>query len=265
MSRDEGASSQELRSKADAKSVTKANYDRLSRWYDWMAARSERKAVQAGLDLLAASEGETILEIGYGTGRAIEALARAVGESGRVVGIDLSEGMHRVAVKRVERAGLSHRVDLICGDATFLAAELKRNATPPLLPKVSRRSPGYRLQPEKAGLPLSLKHPEGMRDAIFMSFTLELFDTPEIPIVLHECRRVLRTGGRIAVVSMQKKTPPGLAQRLYEWAHEKMPNIVDCRPIHADHALVDAGFRVTQQTEMRMWGLPVSIVLGKKP
>ncbi|MFC2095824.1 class I SAM-dependent methyltransferase [Candidatus Bipolaricaulota bacterium] len=264
MSRDEGASSQESRSKADAKSVTKANYDRLSRWYDWMAGSSERKAVQAGLDLLAASEGETILEIGYGTGRAIEALARAVGESGHGIGIDISDGMRRVATARVQKAGLSEQVELVCGDATFLAAELTRNATPPLLPKVSSRSPGYRLQPEKAGLPLSLKHPEGMRDAIFMSFTLELFEEPEIPLLLAECRRVLKPSGRMVVVSMEKKANANAMVKLYEWAHRTFPKVVDCRPIHADRALAEAGFRVTQQTEMRMWGLPVSIVLAKK-
>jgi len=257
MSKGKGAiSRQESRSKANAKSVTQANYDRLSRWYDWMAAWSERKAVQAGLDLLAASEGETILEIGYGTGRAIEALAKAVGEFGHVDGIDISDGMRTVAAKRIQRAGLQDRVDLLRGDATFLAAELKRNAALPLSPSNPEGLPGETV-------PLTFG--ADSFDGVFMSFTLELFEEPEIPLLLAECRRVLKPGGRMVVVSMKKKARRNAMVKLYEWAHATFPKVVDCRPIHADRALTEAGFRVTQQTEMSLWGLPVSIVLAKVP
>lgn len=225
MSMDGKQISRVTRSKADAK----ASYDRLSRWYDLIAGWSERKAVECGLRQLHALEGETVLEIGYGTGRSVVALARAVGPSGRVLGIDLSGGMRSVAAKRIVRGGLEDRVDLLCGDAVTLTFE-----------------------------------PETF-DAAFMSFTLELFDTPEIAVLLAECRRTLRPSGRIAVVSMQKKANPSAMLKLYEWAHEKMPKVVDCRPIYADRALAEAGFQVTQRNEMRMWSLPVSVVLANKP
>jgi demethylmenaquinone methyltransferase/2-methoxy-6-polyprenyl-1,4-benzoquinol methylase len=209
------------------KETAKASYDRLSRWYDLLAGTSEWKFVKVGLDLFAAEEGENILEIGYGTGKAIVKIADAVGDGGRVYGIDISEGMYRIASERVRAAGHTARVELSCGDG------------------------------------VELPHEDHHFDGIFTSFTLELFDTPEIPIVLQECKRVLRPGGRLVVVSMAKKIESSLAVRLYEWAHEKIPSYVDCRPIYVSESISDAGFDIVECIEMQMWGLPVDVVDGR--
>lgn len=200
----------------------------MSRWYDLITGESEKKFTEAGLQLLYAQEGETILEIGYGTGWSMITLAQAVGASGKVYGLDLSEGMYRITSQRVVNAGLSERVVLKCGDAAKLPFE------------------------------------NDFFDAVFISFTLELFDTPEIPTVLYECRRVLHSGGRIGVVSMAKKANPSMIVRLYEWAHEKIPNYVDCRPIYTSLAMQQANFEIIATKEMIMWGLPVDIVLAQK-
>jgi ubiquinone/menaquinone biosynthesis C-methylase UbiE len=209
------------------KDEAKAAYDRMSRWYDLLAGSSEQKFVRLGLEKLAAAEGEVVLEIGFGTGHALVALAQAVGESGKVWGIDISEGMRNLAREAVERAGVAERVEMQIGDATQLPFE------------------------------------DGFFDAIFMSFTLELFDTPEIPVVLAQCRRVLRGGGRLAVVAMSKQGDDGPMLRLYEWAHERMPKYVDCRPIYAQQSLEEAGFKVIEAVMKSMWGLPVEIIVAQ--
>jgi ubiquinone/menaquinone biosynthesis C-methylase UbiE len=210
------------------KEEARAAYNRISRWYDTLAGSSERRFIDTGLQSLAVAEGETALEIGFGTGHAILALARAAGSAGRVYGIDISDEMLKITQERIEKAGLAGRVELRRGDATQLPFEAD------------------------------------FFDAVFMSFTLELFDTPDIPQVLRECCRVLRAGGRLCVVAMAMEEQPGLMLRLYEWAHEKLPRYVDCRPIFVMQEIADAGFPIINATRMSMWGLPVEIVLAEK-
>jgi ubiquinone/menaquinone biosynthesis C-methylase UbiE len=212
-----------------SKEAARANYNRLSRWYDLVSGSTEKKYRDIGLARLSAQPGEHVLEIGFGTGHCILALALAVSETGKVTGIDISEGMLQIARQRIAQAGLGGWVELYNVDAASLPFE------------------------------------KDTFDAIFMSFTLELFDTPEIPQVLQQCWKVLRPGGRLCTVTMAKKAKDTLPVRIYEWFHEKMPAAVDCRPIFAQQALNEAGFELTHVTEMLMWGLPVEIIIAAKP
>jgi len=210
-----------------SKMSARANYNRMSRWYDWISGGAEKKYRDIGLQKLGANPGEQILEIGFGTGHCLVALARSVGDTGKVFGIDISEGMMEVARVRLRDAVLSYRVELHQGDATTLPFD-----------------------------PVAF-------DAIFVSFTLELFDTPEIPVMLRECLRVLRTGGRICVVALSKEHE-SWTTRMYEWFHEKFPKIIDCRPIFVQQALSDSGFEAVDVNLTSMWGLPVEIALAWK-
>jgi len=205
----------------------RAMYDWYSRWYEWIASPFERPARAVGRSLLAAQPGEVVLDVGSGTGEDIVQLGRAVGPSGVVHAVDLSPGMLRRAARRVREEGLSERAQLHLADAL--------------------------------ALPLA----DAACDAVFMSFVLDLFDTPEIPAALGECRRVLRDGGRIAVVSLAKDAQ-SMGARLYERAHARLPRALDCRPIRPREALEAAGFSIREERALSMWGLPVAAVLGAR-
>jgi demethylmenaquinone methyltransferase/2-methoxy-6-polyprenyl-1,4-benzoquinol methylase len=210
------------------KSTAKRVYDHLSQFYDLLAGPSETQFIHLGLEMLAVKAGEAILEIGSGTGKALLELCTQVGDQGKVNGLDLSPGMLRVAHNRLGNAGVHRQVSLLMGDGATLP---------------------YKNQ---------------AFSAVFMSFTLELFDTPEIPLVLAECQRVLQLDGRLGVVSMLKSEHPGRIVRLYEWFHKKLPAYVDCRPIDAQAMIQDAGFSLQKQQVKNMWGLPVAIMVARK-
>src|SRR5581483_9788541 len=96
-------------------------------------------------------------------------------------------------------------------------------------------------------------------------FTLELFGDADIPVVLAEIKRVLKLGGRVAVVSMAIEPPgqrPSGLERTYVWMHRHFPHIVDCRPIDVAGVVAAAGFRVAATQELAIWSLPVAVVVG---
>ena len=207
----------------------RATYDRISRWYDLVEGMWEQKARSFGLSKLPVHEGETVLEIGFGTGHSLVALARGVGMTGRVFGVDLSPGMVGVTRSRLRARGLSDRVPLVCADAT------------------------------------SLPYAPCSFDAVFMSFVLELFDTPEIPVVLEQCRMALRDGGHVCVVALSRCGGLSWMGRLYEWGHLRFPWLLDCRLIHVRAALAGAGFAIADASLISLFGLPVEVVLARKP
>ena len=200
----------------------------MSRSYDLFAGAFEKRLRNKALARLSIASGEVVLEIGFGTGHCLKQIAEAVGEAGRVCGVDLSPGMLEVSQRRLDRAGMSDRVELHCGDAA------------------------------------QLPYADETLDAVFMSFTLELFDTPEIPIVLGEIKRVLKPDGRLGVVSLSREDGTSLMVRLYEWMHQRMPQYIDCRPIYVEQALKKAGFQVEHSEKENLWGLPAKIVVGVK-
>jgi len=218
-----------LRPVVRSRSAARRAYDRASRWYGLVEEPFERRPRRVGLRLLHVLPGERVLDVGCGPGTALVDLARAVGQGGSVLGVDLSPAMADRAASRVRRAGVAGRVRIRVADGA------------------------------------ALPWPDGSFDALFASFTLELFDTPEIPVVLAEWRRVLRPGGRAVVVSLSRSGPVSRMTRAYERLHDRFPASLDCRPIHAALALEAGGFVVVRRILVPLFGLRVEAVLASRP
>jgi len=185
------------------------SYGAVSRFYSLVEGIIEKGLRRKGLQLLSITPGEVVLEVGVGTGYSLKEIANSVGENGKAYGIDVTPQMLELTKKRVKKAGLMDRVELCEGDA--------------------RRMP----------------YQNGKFDAVYMASTLELFDTPDIPGVLNEVKRVLKPSGRLGVASLTREDREGsLFIRFYEWLHRKVPKYANCRPIYVEKLVKDAGYQI---------------------
>lgn len=208
----------------------KESYGKISRFYAAVEGIVEKGLRKKGLELLAIQEGETVLEIGFGTGFTLVELAKFVGKTGRVCGIDITPAMVEITRKRLEKEGLIDKVQVCEGDATNIPFE------------------------------------DNVFDAVYMASTLELFDTPDIPKVLGEIKRVLKPGGRLGVVSMSKEGyEDSLFLKFYEWLHKKVPKYASCRPIYVEEFIREAGYKIAGAEEFMLTGLVPEKILVAQP
>jgi len=212
------------RTKAEARQF----YNRISGFYDCIAGSFEQRYAFHTLKLLELQAGEKVVEIGFGTGNILKKLAQLIGDEGKAYGIDISPGMLEVTRKKLIKAKLMDRVELRCGDATNLPFD------------------------------------DSFFDAAFMSFTLELFDTWEIPKVLEEIKRTLKIGGRVGIVSLSKSYGESMLLRLYEWTHRQWPRYLDCRPIYVEDSLKEADFNIVSSEKAFLAGLPLEIIVATR-
>jgi ubiquinone/menaquinone biosynthesis C-methylase UbiE len=89
-----------------------ARYGSLAPEYD-RACRYIDKSREAAVEALEVAEGQTVVDVGCGTGATLAALAERVGRSGRVIGIEHSPSMLALARARVAASGLADRVTLV--------------------------------------------------------------------------------------------------------------------------------------------------------
>lgn len=214
--------------RARRRRTTRRVYDVLARGYDRLTDPFESGLRAVGLRWLDARPGETIVEFGSGTGRALAAIGGHVGAEGRVIGLDLSSAMVDRARRRLADDGVGPWVTTDMGDA--IASGLG----------------------------------DGSADGVFLSFVLESASHEDRAPLLAECRRVLRPDGRLVVVALDRPDRPGLAVRAYELVHRLVPQIVDCAPMQVVQALRDAAFEIEAVEAHTMTGLPVAVVRARR-
>jgi demethylmenaquinone methyltransferase/2-methoxy-6-polyprenyl-1,4-benzoquinol methylase len=203
-------------------------YDRLGGWYRWLSL-PEAGLVGRAVRLLDPRPDERVLEIGPGSGRALAEMAGRVGPRGMVVGIERSPAMLRLCGLTLRRKGAGRPATLLLGDGRKI--------------------------------PIAA----GCLHAALLTFTLELFPEAEMADVLLECMRVVRPGGRLAVLSLSRHTKPGPIGELYLRLQARFPKAFDCRFVAAEEAMEQAGWHVVASLPVSVWSLPAEIVLAKKP
>ena len=212
-----------LRVKAN-KTEIKNMYAKFSKMFG-LIEKSEKSLRKRGLEMISLKKGEKVLEIGFGRGTTLVEIAKQVGSKGEIHGIDLTPEMVALASELFSKNKISN-ARIIEGDARSLPYENK------------------------------------YFDAVYIASTLELFDTPDIPVVLKEIRRVLKSTGRLCVISMPKEEredTKGL--KLYEWFHTKFPKYASCRPIYVENSIAEAGFKVVKKDIIGLF-FPMKIIIA---
>jgi len=211
----------------------KKGYGAVSRFYSAAEGIFEKGLRQRGLQLLSIAPGEVVLEVGVGTGYSLKEIANRVGQTGKAYGIDITPQMLQQTRGRLQKAGLTDKVVLYEGDVREMPYE------------------------------------DGKFDAVYMAATLELFDTPDIPRVLEEIKRVLKRSGRLGIASLTKEgweesLVIRLFMRFYEWLHQKSPKYVSCRPIYVEKSVKEAGYEITKTEKYVILGLvPWKILIAR--
>jgi ubiquinone/menaquinone biosynthesis C-methylase UbiE len=202
------------------------NYDRLSRWYNIIEGWGEKSICDNAIRSINIQPGEKILEIGSGTGSNLLRISQTV-EDCEIAGLDLSFKMCQQARMKVNRKNNS----------------LLRIAN---------------------GNAIQLPYPKNHFDALFMLFTFEIIPEKYFPIVLNECKRVLKPKGRLCIGAMSSEKNNHLMMKLYLWTTSHFPRIVDCRPIDLNTIFEKAWLEPSVNQFQSLWGLPVRILLAKK-
>ena len=167
-------------------------FDAIAGRYDLLnhllSAGIDRRWRRRAIQSLQLTGRERVLDLCTGTADLAIAAARAQPGAARVVGVDFAGAMLGVGKKKLERdRPLRDRVALVRGDATRI--------------------------------PLT----DRSVDAVTIAFGIRNVD--EVAAACREMRRVLRSGGRLAILEFAVPTVPGLSRLYLGYLHHVLPRI----------------------------------------
>ena len=155
--------------------------------------------------------GETVLDLGSGTGKICFIAAQVVGPQGRVIGVDMTDEMLDVARRNAplvaERVGYGN-VEFRKGRIQDLGLDLER------LDAALRERPitdaASFLKADELASELRLKHPlvaDESVDVVVSNCVLNLVDSRSKPRLFEEIFRVLKKGGRAVISDIVSDEP----------------------------------------------------------
>jgi enediyne biosynthesis protein CalE5 len=109
---------EDLKIKGQQKAAWDDSAEGWKRWWPTFE-RSAQLVNDRLVELAGVRAGNRVLDIATGSGEPALTIARVVGDSGRVVAVDMSPGMLAIARERIDAAGLTN-VDLVESDAESL-------------------------------------------------------------------------------------------------------------------------------------------------
>jgi ubiquinone/menaquinone biosynthesis C-methylase UbiE len=201
-------------------------YTRVAPLYDFWGWLTERDARQRCLQLAAIRDGEDVLEVAVGTGLAFVKILEA-NPSGQNEGIDLTPAMLMRAKKKAGRTG-ADTYNLRVGDA------------------------------------YELPYPSNRFDVLVNNYMFDLLPERDFSVVLEEFKRVLRPGGRLAMVNMThgEQWYNGIWARLYRINPALLGG---CRPVSLLPLVQQSGFGRTAREYYSQMTFPSEVVFGIAP
>lgn len=201
-------------------------YGKIARFYDLWAGLTETRARDRCLELAAIKDGEDVLEVAVGTGLAFVRILEA-NPSGHNEGIDLSAAMLAHAKRKASRTGIG----------------------------------SYRLQ---VGDAYNLDFPDDSFDVAINNYMFDLLPYGDFAEVLLEFKRVLRPGGRLAMVNMTEgeRWYNGVWDRLYRISPALLGG---CRGVTLLSQIQRSGFRETTREYVSQFTFPSEVVYGVAP